>query len=213
MRNLSYNSRMMRFFEHFQLVALVVFVLVFSGRSIYLRAVRRVSPIRIARGKPLPEALLEGLLLIALPVWLYEVLAFAWPLPWHFVPDSLGIVILDSGLARALGALLVVSGLALFALALAAFGDGWRVGIDTERPGELVTRGVFTISRNPIFVFMNAYAVGTFLLSGRVVFLIFALLAIAALHSQIRREEDFLEDAYGDAYRAYRVATPRYLLW
>ena len=36
MRYLSYNSGMTRFFEHFQLVALVVFVLVFSGRSIYL---------------------------------------------------------------------------------------------------------------------------------------------------------------------------------
>jgi protein-S-isoprenylcysteine O-methyltransferase Ste14 len=204
---------MTRFFENFQLVALALFLLIFIGRTVYLRTARRVSPIRIARGKPLPEALLEGLLVIALPVWIYEVLAFAWPLPWHLVPDSLGIVILDSGLARALGALLVASGLALFALALAAFGDGWRVGIDTERPGELVTRGVFGISRNPIFVFMNAYALGTFLLSGRLVFLIFALLAVAALHSQIRREEAFLEDAYGEAYRAYRVATPRYLLW
>jgi len=203
----------MSFFEHFQLTSLAVFLLIFGGRSIYLRAVRGVSPIRIARGKPLPEALLEGLLVIALPVWLYEVFAFAWPLPWHLVPDSLGIVILDSGPARALGALLVVAGLALFALALAAFGDGWRVGIDTEHPGELVTRGVFGISRNPIFVFMNAYAVGTFLLSGRIVFLIFALLAIAAMHAQIRREEAFLEDAYGDAYRNYRAATPRYLLW
>jgi protein-S-isoprenylcysteine O-methyltransferase Ste14 len=204
---------MTRFFENFQLVALALFLLIFIGRTVYLRTARRVSPIRIARGKPLPEALLEGLLVIALPVWIYEVLAFAWPLPWHLVPESLGIVMFDSGLARALGALLVVSGLGLFALALAAFGDGWRVGIDTEHSGELVTRGVFGISRNPIFVFMNAYAVGTFLLSGRLVFLIFALLAVAALHSQIRREEAFLEDAYGEAYRAYRTATPRYLLW
>jgi protein-S-isoprenylcysteine O-methyltransferase Ste14 len=204
---------MARFFELYQLAALAVFLLLFIGRTIYLRTARRVSPIRVARGKPLPEALLEGLLAIALPVWIYEVLAFAWPLPWHLVPESLGIVMFDSGLARALGAVLVVSGLALFTLALAAFGDGWRVGIDTEPSGELVTRGVFGISRNPIFVFMNAYALGTFLLSGRLVFLIFALLAVAALHAQIRREEAFLEGAYGEAYRAYRVATPRYLLW
>jgi protein-S-isoprenylcysteine O-methyltransferase Ste14 len=204
---------MARFFELYQLAALAVFLLLFIGRTIYLRTARRVSPIRVARGKPLPEALLEGLLAIALPVWIYEVLAFAWPLPWHLVPESLGIVMFDSGLARALGAVLVVSGLALFTLALAAFGDGWRVGIDTEPSGELVTRGVFGISRNPIFVFMNAYALGTFLLSRRLVFPIFALLAVAALHAQIRREEAFLEGAYGEAYRAYRVATPRYLLW
>ena len=87
------------------------------------------------------------------------------------------------------------------------------MGIDRDMPGQLVTGGVFAWSRNPIFLFMNAYALGTFLLSGRLVFLVFALLAIAALHSQIRREESFLEDAYGEAYRAYRAATPRYLLW
>jgi len=204
---------MPRFFDLFQLASLAVFALIFSGRSLQLHARRGVSPIRIARGKPLPDALLEGLLVIALPVWLYEVLAFAWPLPWHLVPESLGTAVLDSEPARALGALLVGAGLALFALALAAFGDGWRVGIDTDRPGELVTRGVFKISRNPIFVFMNAYALGTFLLSGRLVFLLFALLAAAALHAQIRREEAFLEEAHGEAYRAYRAATPRYLLW
>jgi protein-S-isoprenylcysteine O-methyltransferase Ste14 len=202
---------MERFFEITQLAALALFLLLFLGRTIHLRAARGVSPIRIARGKPLPEALIEGLLVIGLPLWLYEVFAYAWPVPFHVVPESLGRVILAGGAARTLGAVLVTSGLALFALALAAFGDGWRVGIDTERPGALVTRGVFHLSRNPIFVFMNLYAWGTFLLSGRLLFLIFAVVASAGLHAQVRREERFLEDTYGEAYRTYCAATPRYL--
>jgi protein-S-isoprenylcysteine O-methyltransferase Ste14 len=203
---------MERLCEIAQLAALALFLLLFLGRTIHLRAVRGVNPIRIARGKPLPEALIEGLLLIGLPLWLYEVLAYAWPLPFHLVPESLGRVILEGVAARAAGAALVAAGLALFGLALAAFGDGWRVGIDTERPGALVTRGVFRLSRNPIFVFMNLYAWGTFLLSGRLFFLVFAAVASAGLHAQIRREESFLADTYGEAYRAYCAATPRYLV-
>jgi protein-S-isoprenylcysteine O-methyltransferase Ste14 len=203
---------MERFFEVFQLVALALFLLLFAGRTIHLRMARGVNAIRIARGKPLPEALIEGLLVIGLPLWLYEICAYAWPVPFHLLPDSLGRVILAGGAVKVLGAALATTGLALFALALAAFGDGWRVGIDTERPAALVTRGIFALSRNPIFVFMNLYAWGTFLLSGRLLFLLFALVASAGLHAQIRREESFLEETHGEAYRTYCARTPRYLL-
>jgi protein-S-isoprenylcysteine O-methyltransferase Ste14 len=60
---------------------------------------------------------------------------------------------------------------------------------------------------------MDAFAVGIFLLNGRLLFGLFAMLAIVAIHLQILREEIFLEQRYGDAYRAYRERTPRYLGW
>jgi len=205
---------MQRGFDLFQLAALAVFLLLFAGRTLYLRAARGVNPIAIARGKPLGQALLEGLLVVGLPLWLFEVFAWAWPLRFHVLPEALGAVVIGGAVARWLGAALVAAGLALFALALAAFGDGWRVGIDTEQPGALVTRGVFGLSRNPIYVFMNLYAWGTFLLSGRLLFLLFAAVASAALHAQIYREERFLAATYGEPYRRYCAATPRYLaLW
>jgi len=72
---------------------------------------------------------------------------------------------------------------------------------------------VFAVSRNPIFVFMDAFAVGVFLLNGRLLFGLFAVLTVVAIHFQIRREEIFLEERYGDEYRAYRERTPRYLGW
>ena len=202
---------MERGFEIFQLAALAVFVLLFAGRTLQLLTSQGVKPIQIVRGKPLPEAFTEGLLVVGLPLWLYEIFAYAWPLSFHVVPESLGAVILGGLAVRALGAALVVAGLVLFALALAAFGDGWRVGIDTEQPGTLVTRGVFRLSRNPIFVFMNLYAWGTFLLSGRLLFLVFAIVASAGLHTQVRREERFLEATHGELYRSYCATTPRYL--
>jgi protein-S-isoprenylcysteine O-methyltransferase Ste14 len=42
--------------------------------------------------------------------------------------------------------------LLLILLSLFWFGRSFRVGIDAERPGPLVTSGIFGISRNPMYV-------------------------------------------------------------
>jgi protein-S-isoprenylcysteine O-methyltransferase Ste14 len=83
------------------------------------------------------------------------------------------------------------------------------VGIDNQAPGELVTTGVFAFSRNPIFVFVDLYFIGIFLLNGTVIFLA-AVLVVVGLHYQILQEEQFLRAQYGQAYRYYRAGAPRY---
>jgi protein-S-isoprenylcysteine O-methyltransferase Ste14 len=48
------------------------------------------------------------------------------------------------------GVLLCLAGLILFFLSLVSFGKSFRVGIDVDHSGKLVTTGVFALSRNPI---------------------------------------------------------------
>ena len=45
-------------FDVFQIAALVAFLLLFLGRTLYLWRVRGVQPFHLGRGKPLPQALL-----------------------------------------------------------------------------------------------------------------------------------------------------------
>jgi protein-S-isoprenylcysteine O-methyltransferase Ste14 len=106
---------------------------------------------------------------------------------------------------------LLTSSIALFGWALASFGSSWRVGIDQESPGSLVTRGVFAYTRNPIFVSMDTFFIGTFFVQGTVFFLAAAIIAVAATHFQILQEETFLARTYGSDYQRYRTAVPRYL--
>jgi len=204
---------MTNFFDLFQLAALAAFLALFIGRAVHLRLTSGVGAFHLFTGKPWPQALLEGLFLIGLPLWLYEVLAHSWPLAWHPLPQALHASILDSALARGSGAALVVFGLLVFAAALVDFGDSWRVGIDRDTPGELVTRGIFARSRNPIFVFLDCYAIGVFLITGELLFALIAVIVVGGLHYQIREEERFLVNHHGDAYRAYCVRTPRYIGW
>ncbi len=203
---------MERPFDLVLLAALGAFLLLFAGRGVQLRLTTGVNPLQIIRGKPAGEALGELLLVLALPLWLYEAVAAAWPLPGRVFPAALYTVVIDHTAARVLGSLLVVGGVLLFAAALVSFGASWRVGIDRDTPGALVTGGVFALSRNPIFVFLDGIAVGTFLLTGELFFALFAGVTLLAIHQQILREEAFLEERYGAAYAAYRKRTPRYLL-
>src|SRR6185295_349576 len=94
------------------------------------------------------------------------------------LPEWLDKSVLDSGYARFVGAVLVCAGLLIFGIALISFGDSWRIGIDRKTPAALVTGGIFAISRNPIFVFLDFYLAGTFLINGTLIFLISAVLGI-----------------------------------
>jgi protein-S-isoprenylcysteine O-methyltransferase Ste14 len=200
-----------RLFDAFQLVALASFLIAFGGRSLALWLTRGVKVFALAGGKPPLQAALELSLVVGLPLWLYEIAAYALPLSVHVFPPPLDRVLADAVAVKLLGALLVTAGLVIFALALDAFGDSWRVGIDRRAPGALVTDGIFAHSRNPIFLFMNLYFLGTFLLNGRLIFLVAALLAAAGIHYQILQEERFLEAIHGDSYRRYRARVARYL--
>jgi protein-S-isoprenylcysteine O-methyltransferase Ste14 len=138
------------------------------------------------------------------------VLLYTLHAPFRVFPAPFDYFVLHSPLARGIGACLVLVGSVLFIWALASFGTSWRVGIDKRSPRALVTTGLFAFSRNPIFVFVDLYFVGTFLLNGTIIFLMAAVLVVVGLHVQILQEEQFLRAQYGQAYREYCARAPRY---
>jgi protein-S-isoprenylcysteine O-methyltransferase Ste14 len=50
------------------------------------------------------------------------------------------------------GVALCLAGLSILLASLVSFGRSFRVGIDVEHPDQLVTAGIFSVSRNPIYV-------------------------------------------------------------
>ncbi|MHB8866444.1 MAG: methyltransferase family protein [Pirellulaceae bacterium] len=83
--------------------------------------------------------------------------------------------------------------------------QSWRLGIDRKSPGSLVTTGIFAWTRNPIYVAFDLLAIGTLLLQGRLIFLVLAAIIVLVVHELICREERFLSEQYGHAYRDYRA--------
>jgi protein-S-isoprenylcysteine O-methyltransferase Ste14 len=198
----------MLFFDYFQIAAAIFVVVLLFGRTLYLLAVKQVNPIVLGVGKRGTQRLAELAVLVGFALWLNQVIIYALHL--RLTGSGLDTILLDLPIAKVVGAILIVVGFILFIWALISFGTSWRVGIDTHKPGELVTSGVFAFTRNPIFLFLDLYFVGTFLINGTLLFLLAAFVAIIAVHYQIMQEERFLAHAYGQAYQDYRRQTERY---
>lgn len=197
-------------FDILQLAALATFLLVFAARSALMFAVQGKNPFTLGAGKKGASRVLEALMPVATAAWLAALL-------WSTLggrdalPGPLDATVVDADWARTAGTVLLGASVALFTWALASFGASWRVGIDTRSPGELVMNGVFRYTRNPIFVSMDMFFLGTFLVQGTAFFLAAALAAVGAIHIQILQEESFLAGHYGEAYQRYRKEVPRYL--
>ncbi len=119
--------------------------------------------------------------------------------------------IISSDAIRWIGVIFCLAGLGLLFWSLVSFGKSFRVGIDIDRPAQLVTTGVFAISRNPIYVGFASVLLGQFLIFSNWILLIYLVLAFWLFHRQVLREESFLQMHYGQEYTDYCHRVRRYL--
>ncbi len=202
----------MSFFDYFQIAIIAIFIAVVVTKAVYLRLSRNITAIVAGRDSRGLARVFEIAAFAGLVFWMVEIVLYALHFNARVLPAVLHDQLFESLAMRVTGVILISGGLMVFILAFFNFGDSWRVGVDYETPGALVTRGIFSLTRNPIYVFINAWFIGTFLINGTWIFLVFAVLAIAAQHWQILREEEFLKKRYGAAYERYRNKVPRYLI-
>jgi protein-S-isoprenylcysteine O-methyltransferase Ste14 len=196
----------------FQIACLLVFLALVVGRTITLRVRDRTNPITLSLSKGF-LGFMELSLFIGVNLWALAVLAHSFPLESRPLPWLLGSPLIDAPPAKISGVILIVVAFALLISALQALGCSWRLGIQEDLQGDLVTGGVYAFTRNPIYLFFNLYFVGTFLINGSLFFLLFAILAAANLHYQILQEEKLLASVHGQAYQRYCASTPRYVSW
>lgn len=201
----------MNVFDYFQVISVVIFLFILVGKILYLRLKRNVNPIAIGGGKKGFRLAFELMSFAGLILWIAELLLYAFHARFRIFPSPLDAQLINSPTVKIGGLVLSSFGLIVFALAYVSFGDSWRVGIDVKNPGALVTTGVFSVTRNPIYLCLDLWFIGTFLINGTLIFLIFAGLAVAAMHWQIRQEETFLSNLYGQPYRDYCRQTGRYI--
>jgi len=119
--------------------------------------------------------------------------------------------IFHSGISEWLGVACCFTGLSFLLWSLISFGKSFRVGIDTSRPGKLVTDGIFAHSRNPIYVGFAFILIGQFLIFANWILLIYVLAGFWLFHRQVLREEEYLRKHYGDDYNQYFRRVRRYL--
>ena len=106
---------------------------------------------------------------------------------------------------------LLVLSLILVWVAQSQMADSWRIGIDEKNKTEFVTKGLFSISRNPIFLGIMIANIGLLLVIPNAFTLLIVLLSTVSINTQIRLEEDFLKRSHGEEYENYLAKVRRWL--
>ena len=110
------------------------------------------------------------------------------------------------------GVVITMFGVLAFIVSVTQMKENWRAGVQKEEKTNLVTTGIYSISRNPAFLGFDLMYIGI-LFSFFNWFLCFATgFAVVFFHLQIVNvEEDFLIKAFGNEYLQYKSKVCRYL--
>jgi protein-S-isoprenylcysteine O-methyltransferase Ste14 len=120
-------------------------------------------------------------------------------------------VLFYSSSLKLFGAGLIFIGLILSSIASLSLGKSWRIGIDDKEKTDLVTDGIYRISRNPYFLSYDIVLIGMVLCLLSVILIITASITIVLFHVMILREEKYLESNHGESYLKYKKEVRRYI--
>jgi protein-S-isoprenylcysteine O-methyltransferase Ste14 len=84
-------------------------------------------------------------------------------------------------------------------------------GVDLERSNQLIDKGPYALSRNPMYVAWTVGYMGVALAAGTAWPLLLLPVVLVLTHVAVMREERFLERSFGAAYRNYSISVRRYL--
>src|SRR6185369_4493103 len=146
-------------------------------------------------------------LLFALIVGVVLVYSFWSSLYIYLMP----IEWLEYSWLRLTGIVLLLSSLVWTVIAQAQMGESWRIGIDQSHRTNLVQSGVFSLSRNPIFLGMMLTLFGLFLVIPNALTLLTLGLGVVLIQIQVRLEEVFLARTHGEEYTLYRNRVRRWI--
>jgi len=124
--------------------------------------------------------------LVAIAVLIYE---FARP-PWSPM--------------RIAGLAVMFPALILLTVARFQLGNSFSVSPQAKK---LITHGIYSRIRNPIYVFGTFVFVGLFLFLERPLFLLLIVPVVILQITRARAESRVLEEHFGDEYRRYKTST------
>ena len=125
----------------------------------------------------------------------------------HLLPFSSGHL----PVLRLTGVALCLASLVWTSVAQWQMGRSWRIGIDEKNHTALKTKGLFAVSRNPIFLGMMVTLLGIFFLLPNAFTLLIFFSGYLLMQIVVRLEEAFLLQKHGFTYHCYKMTVRRWI--
>lgn len=187
---------------------LIYFLFVFVIRSILLKLKTGVNPVSFNRrddahgynGKVF--TVISFMELIVVGIYAFKIEWYNYLLPfWYLESDTMYII----------GWGFLILSLIAVLIAQSQMANSWRIGIDEKNKTKLVTKGLFSISRNPIFLGIMMANIGLFLVIPNTFTLLIISLSTISINTQIRLEEEFLRQEFENDYLEYAKKVRRWI--
>ncbi len=138
----------------------------------------------------------------------FIVLANLFPIVYqYFIP----VKWLEISILKYTGFILIHLALIWIVIAQVQMSNSWRIGIDLTTKTELKTKGLFSVSRNPVFLGMLITLAGLFLVLPNAITLLVLVSSIWIFQIQVHLEEEFLAKKHGKPYNAYCQKVRRWI--
>lgn len=186
----------------------IYFLLVFVVRSILLWKKTGINPLTFNKtddahgfnGKVF--TVISIIELIVVGIYAFKNDWYEYLLPFWYLENSL---------LQKVGWGLLILSLIVVWISQTQMANSWRIGIDEMNKTKLVTNGLFSISRNPIFLGIMIANIGLFLVIPNAFSLLIISLSTISINTQIRLEEEFLKREFGNNYIEYMKKVKRWI--
>jgi len=109
------------------------------------------------------------------------------------------------------GILFCAIGIIVSAISQYQMGTAWRIGVDVTEKTELVTHGLYSYARNPIYSGVILFGFGLLILIPHTYMLLSLFIGYLSIELQVRYvEEPYLIRLHGTAYESYAKKVNRY---
>ena len=140
--------------------------------------------------------------LIIIGIYAFKIEWYKYLLPFWYLESDILLII---------GWVFLFVSLIFIWIAQTQMNNSWRIGIDKQNKTKLITKGLFSISRNPIFLGIIIANIGLFLVLPNAFTLLITSLSTISVNTQIRLEESFLREEFGKKYMEYLKKVRRWI--
>ena|SRR3972149_3768663 len=149
---------------------------------------------------PIPVPLLISCKIAMLFCWLFFLTKTSSTFTMHY----------DSLITQWIGIALYAAGLVIVILGFFGLGSSVSVGLPEEKT-ILKTKGIYQVSRNPMYLGGFVMCIGSCVYSIHIVNFILFVITVVIHHSIVLKEEQFLEKRFGSSWLNYKKKVHRYL--